>query len=360
MNATEGIRYTDSLSYLAISKSDLSVKEKRDMAYSVYNFGLLYQTGEMTNPDPKLFELKACYTIDKNEHPEYEQKKEYIDGLNDGDFVTGGGVMINGKIKFDAGGNLWKKCVEKGMLIGDDALAPEKLPLYTLIYKIISLSTAADELIAMWYVHFPFVVNLGAPYEEDPFMNMKAIVLKENIFEKALSSRYSDIVYVNTKEMVLGGVNPILIDWFIEYTEWKNQKNEKGISRETEKYQRELALGNFEYAAKGTDRLLNEYPDDEEIYLLNIAARTSQAGEIKEEKVRERMHDGIIIDAQEALQSPRFNKKNYVAYYLGLAFLGKNEVEKAQNCFRLALTYDPQFELATFMLKGIDKLINKN
>ena len=360
MNATEGIRYTDSLSYLAISKSDLSVKEKRDMAYSVYNFGLLYQTGEMTNPDPKLFELKACYTIDKKEHPEYEQKKEYIDGLNDGDFVTGGGVMINGKIKFDAGGNLWKKCVEKGMLIGDDALAPEKLPLYTLIYKIISLPTAADELIAMWYVHFPFDVNLGAPYEEDPFMNMKAIVLKENIFEKALSSRYSDIVYVNTKEMVLGGVNPILIDWFIEYTEWKNQKNEKGISRETEKYQRELALGNFEYAAKGTDRLLNEYPDDEEIYLLNIAARTSQAGEIKEEKERERMHDGIIIDAQEALQSPRFKKKNYVAYYLGLAFLGKNEVEKAQNCFRLALTYDPQFELATFMLKGIDKLINKN
>lgn len=55
--------------------------------------------------------------------------------------------------------------------------------------------------------------------------------------------------------------------------------------------------------------MLNEYPDDEEIYLLNIAARTSQAGEIKEEKVRERMHDGIIIDAQEALQSPRFNKK---------------------------------------------------
>lgn len=79
----------------------------------------------------------------------------------------------------------------------------------------------------MWYVHFPFVVNLGAPYEEDPFMNMKAIVLKENIFEKALSSRYSDIVYVNTKEMVLGGVNPILIDWFIEYTEWKNQKTKK-------------------------------------------------------------------------------------------------------------------------------------
>lgn len=81
MNATEGIRYTDSLSYLAISKSDLSVKEKRDMAYSVYNFGLLYQTGEMTNPDPKLFELKACYTIDKKEHPEYEQKKNTLTGL---------------------------------------------------------------------------------------------------------------------------------------------------------------------------------------------------------------------------------------------------------------------------------------
>lgn len=359
MNATDGLRYTDALSYLAVDKSDLSFIEKRNMAYSIYNFGMLYQTGEMTNPEPKLIELRACYLIDKEKHPDYAQKKEYFDGLGDGEFVSGGGVTVNGKIKFDAGGHLWKRCVDCGILSGDDAVMPEKLPLYTLIYKIISLPTATDELIAMWYIHFPFVVNLGAPYEDEPFMNMKGIVLKENIFKQALSSKYSDIVYVNTKEMVLGGVNPILIDWFIEYTEWKNQKNEKGISRETEKYQREIVLGNFEYAAAGTDRLLNEYPDDEEIYLLNLAARTSLAGETKDEKQKERMHDGIIIDAQEALQSQRFKKKNYVAYYLGLAFLGKNEVEKAQNCFRLALTYDEKFEPAMFMLKGIDKLINK-
>lgn len=355
----EGLRYLLSLSYVAIDKSDAAPSIKRNLMFSVYSFGLVFERDDMTKPDVLLIKNRACYLIKPNQHPGYMENKDYFDTLPRAvTFVKGGGVFDGEFIKFDAGGYLWRRCVEKGMFTDDDATEPVKYPLYELVYRLLTLSSASEELKAMWYIFFPYVVNLGAPYDEEIYKKLKEIVLNEQNFKQVLDSKYSDKIFVNTKEMVLGGVNPIIIDWFIEYTEWKNVKNEKGISRETEKYQKMLVLGDFEYVIRGTERMLDVYPDDEEIFMLNMTAKTSYAGTL-DEKDRVKIFDDIILSAQDALASPIRKKKNYIAYYLGLAFLGKKEIEKAKNSFKLSLTYDPKFELAEMMLKGMEKIEKK-
>ncbi len=355
----EGLRYLLSLSYVAIDKSDASVEVKRNLMFSVYSFGLLFERDDMTRPDKLLIKNRACYLIKPDMHPGYNENKDYFDTLPRAiTFVKGGGVYDGEFIKFDAGGFLWRECVKKGILEGIDAVEPVKYPLYELVYRLLTLNSATKELIAMWYIFFPYIVNMGTPYDEEHYLKLKAIVLCEDNFRQVLESKYSNKIFINTKEMVLGQVNPIIIDWFIEYTEWKNVKNEKGISRETEKYQKMLVLGEFAYVINGTERMLDVYPDDEEIFMLNMTAKTSYAGTL-DEKDRIKLFDDIILSAQDALSSPVKKKKNYIAYYLGLAFLGKKDFVKAQNSFKLALTYDPKFELADMMLKGMEKIEKK-
>ncbi len=353
----EGLKYLISLSYVAIDRSDESAQVKRNLTFSIYSFGLLFESGEMTAPDKLVFKNRACYLIKPNQHPEYKGNEEFFDNIKKDEttFVKGGGVTVGGDIKFDAGGFLWRKCVECGLLSGDDAIEPTKYSLYELVYKLLTLSSVTDELKAMWYIFFPYVIGMGAPHEEEIYYKLRALVLNEQNFKNVLESKYSDRIYVSTKDMVLGGTDPIIIDWFLEYTEWKNVKNDKGISRELEKYQRRLMLGENEYVINGTEKMLDVFPDDEEIFMLNMAAKVAYAGQA-DEKEREKIFDDIIIAAQEALPSPRKKRKNYIAYYLGLAFLGKKEFDKAENSFKLALTYDDKFELAQMMLKGMDKL----
>lgn len=353
----EGLRYLISLSYGAIDRSDEKPVTKRNLIFSVYSFGLLFERDDMTNPDPLLIKNRACYLILPDKHPLYESDKAYFDSIKKGDFVKGGGVFDGEHIKLDAGGLLWRQCVNKGIFVGEDAVEPQKFPLYELVYRLLTLSSVTDELKAMWYIFFPYVVNVGAPMQEDIYVRLKGLLLNEANFEHVLESRYSDRIYVNTKEMVLGDVNSVVIDWFIEYTEWKNTKNEKGVTKEVEKYQRLLVLGDFEYVVKGTEHILDVEPDNEEVFLLNMTAKTSLAGTLSDEKQRDKIFDEIILAAQDSLSSPFIKKKNYVAYYLGLAFLGKKEIDKAESSFRLSLTYDPKFELAQLMLKGMDKVL---
>ncbi len=355
----EGLRYLLMLSYAAIDRSDEKPAVKRNLAFSVYSFGLLFENDDMVSPDPLLIKNRACYLISPAVHPLYTEDKEYFDSLKDkGTFVKGGGVFDGEHIKFDAGGFLWRMCVDKGILDGEDGVEPAKFPLYELVYRLLTLSSVTPELKAMWYIFFPYVVNIGAPMQEDIYVKLKAIVLNEENFKNVLDSKYSDRIYVNTKEMVLGDVNSVVIDWFIEYTEWKNVKNSKGVSREVEKYQRLLVLGDFGYVVKGTEHMLDVDPDNEEIFLLNMTAKVSYAGGLDDEK-KQKVFDEIIVSAQDALASPLRKKKNYIAYYLGLAFLGKKDFGKAESSFRLSLTYDSKFELAEMMLKGMDKLLTK-
>lgn len=353
----QGLKYLISLSYVAIDRSDADPEVKRNLTFSVYSFGLLFESGEMTEPNNLVIKNRACYLIKPNQHPSYNDNKEYFDSLkaDEHTFVKGGGVTVGEFIKLDAGGYLWRKCVESGLLSGVDAIEPTKYSLYELVYRLLTLSSVTDELKAMWYIFFPYVVGMGAPHEEEIYYKLRAIVLTEENFKNVLESKYSDRIFVSTKDMVLGGTDPIVIDWFLEYTEWKNEKNEKGISRELEKYQRMLVLGDSEYVVNGTEKMLDVFPDNEDIFMLNMSAKVALAGKM-EESEREKIFDEIVLAAQEALPSPIKKKKNYIAYYLGLAFLGKKEFEKAENSFKLALTYDEKFELAQMMLKGMSKL----
>ena len=117
-----GLNYLISLSYVAIDRSDESAEVKRNLAFSVYSFGLLFESGEMTNPNNLVIKNRACYIIRPNEHPLYNENKEYFDSIKTTEhtFVTGGGVTVGEFIKFDAGGYLWRKCVDSGLLSGGD------------------------------------------------------------------------------------------------------------------------------------------------------------------------------------------------------------------------------------------------
>lgn len=55
----EGLRYLISLSYVAIDRSDESAQTKRNLTFSIYSFGLLFESGEMTAPDKLVFKNRA-------------------------------------------------------------------------------------------------------------------------------------------------------------------------------------------------------------------------------------------------------------------------------------------------------------
>lgn len=362
-----GLDYLTKLSLSAIDRSDSDSDTKRNLLYSVYCFRCLFDNGELINPDPILVKHKCCFVIEPTEHPDYEVVKDEFKMLDESGecALSTGGVYIevadydHKMLKFDAGSPLWRKLVKKGTIVGEGAVVPDKFPLYEMVYRLLTLSTTSSELISMWYIFFPYIIMIDAPHEADVYLKLKDIVLTEDNFRATLDNKYSDIIYPTTKEMVLGDVNPIVIDWYIQYVEWKNVKNDKGISRELEKYQKQLALNNFEYVVRGTEKMLDAMPDNEDVLLINIAARVNYAGS-RDEHTRKILLEENLVTLRNALRTNFYKKKNYLAYYLGMSMLGLHKLEEAKNSFRLALDYDNNFELAQFMLKAIDRMEKDN
>jgi tetratricopeptide (TPR) repeat protein len=197
---------------------------------------------------------------------------------------------------------------------------------------------------------------IGAPIEYDLYDALKEKIHTHEVFACANEGRYADNICCTSAE--LNGEHPLIADWYRPFVEWKCEKNEKGISHETAKYQKVLALGDYAYALAGTEKLLDSFPDDEEILLLNISARMSLAPSVGlEERVKLLSENFRIIT--DAFKTP-LKKYHYFLYYRGLTQLGMNMPDHAEADFRACLEIDARFEPALMMLKGIENAKNED
>lgn len=346
-NGTEeelkGLNFLTKLSYACIDRSDLPYQEKRNLLFAVYSFRSLFDAYELHRVSKALVKYGCSFVTRDKDAKDYEHVYEVEDN--------------HGKkaIKFDAGSPLWQARVKQGLITGDNAILPQKPTIYEMVYSLLSLPTATAELKALWLVYFPYVFMIGAPIEYDLYDALKAIVSTAEVFSVALQNRYADNICCSLEE--LSGEHPYISDWYRPFVEWKCEKNEKGISHETAKYQKALALGDYAYALWGTEKLLNTFPDDEEILLLNISARISLAPTVSEERRQKLLADNFTVITEAFKLAPK--KYVYFLYYLGLTRLGMGDTVHAEDNFKACLEIDAKFEPALLMLRGMEVTRNK-
>lgn len=336
----KGLDFLTKLVYSCVDRAEeLSYAQKRNLLFGMYSFRALFDGEELKRVSKVLVKYGCSFvTIDESAS---EEEGVYRVEAKSGSYGY----------KFDAGSPLWLKKVKAGEIIGDNAVIPEKPTLYELALESVKLSSATAELKAMWLVYFPYVFMLGAPVEYDLYDELKSLVHTPEVFSTANAGKYADNICCTREE--LSGEHPFIYDWYAPFVEWKSVRNDKGISREAAKYQRALALGEFEYAMHGTEKLLDSFPDDEELLLLNISARISLIPTVDFERRVKLLGDNFRI-ITDAMKLP-LKKHVYFVYYRGLTRLGMNDEVGAKDDFSACLNIDSKFEPALLMLKGMDK-----
>ena len=336
--AEKNLDFFTKLNYAVIDRSELSYDEKRNLLFGMYSFRCLLDTNELHRASKILVKYGCSFLSKDKSVKDYPHTYEVKD--------ENGNVAI----KYDAGSPYWQSRVKNKLLTGENAILPQKPTLYELALSIITLQSATDELKALWLVYFPYVFMLGAPIEYDIYDKIKEEIMTPQIFETALNGRYADDICSSLLE--LSNEHPLLSDWYKSYVEYKSEKNEKGISRETAKYQKALALGEYEYVLHGTEKLLSTFSDDEEILLLNIAARSALVPTKTGKEKEMLLADNFTIITESFKLTPK--KYIYFLYYLGITRLGQNDIVHAEDNFRACLEIDNKFEPALLMLKGIE------
>ena len=338
-----GLDYLTKLSYAVIDRDeDIDYETKRNLLFSVYSFRCLFDTTPFYSLSNILVKY-GCSFFTKHDLSKLEHTYKITDAKG------------NVGWKFDAGSPVWRESVKAGKITGANAIVPEKFTLYETVYKILSLKSATAEIKALWLVYFPYVFMIGAPIEYDIYDELKKIVHTAEVFSATLASRYSDNICCTTEE--LNCEHPLIVDWYTPFVKWKCEKTEKGVSHEVAKYQRALTLGDYAYVIEGTEKLLNSFPDDEEILLLNISARTSLSPSLDFESRVKMLSDTFNIIG-DAFKMP-LKKYHYFLYYRGLTRLGMNMPDHAECDFKACLEIEPNFEPALLMLKGIENAKNK-
>ena len=337
----QGLSYLTLMSYNRIDKSDLEECEKRDILYSLYCFRCVFDDEELKRASAVLVKYGVSFVF--KDKPDGEGVIE---------------ISENNKkaYKFDVGSPAFALAVKNGGVDARFASLPQKLTLYELPNKIVDLPGADDELKAMWYIYFPYVILMGAPVEYDLYEALKAKLCNPGVFSRVLDSRYAENMFVTREEMI--GEHPLIVDWYGDFIDWKNEKTEKGVSRATAHIQKKLALGDYSYVMRESDRMLDCFPDDEELLLLNVAGRMSLCASVDfETRVKMLSENYKIIN--DAILSGNLKKYNYFLYYRGLTRLGMKDMVNARADFESCLKIDPKFEPAMMMLKGMDNAAEK-
>ena len=331
----QGLDYCVKLTYSTTEKSDLDYQKKRDILYSAYCFRCVFDNAELKRASNAL--IKHGISFVSASTPTGEG------------FVT---IDADGKTayKFDVGSPAYASAVREGRIAGDNAIMPQKLTLFELALEAVSLSNATDELKAMWFIYFPYVILIGAPVEYDLFDKLKSAVFTGEVFQKVLESKYSEDIFMCKEE--LSSEHPLIAEWYAPYIDWKNQLTEKGVTRHTEYVQKRLALGDYSYVLDTTERMLDCFPDDEEILLLNVAGRMSLCASVDFETRVKMLGENFKI-VNEAIMN-KAKKYVYFLYYRGLTRLGMQDPGNAEADFRSCVELDPKFEPALLMLKGME------
>lgn len=334
----QGLDYCVKLTYSATDKSDLSVQEKRNILYSAYCFRCIFDNDELKRASNALIKNGVSFV--------YKDKPsgEGVVEIDAGDKTA---------YKIDVGSPAYAEAVKSGAITGEFAVMPEKLTLFELVLAAVSLNTATAELKANWFINLPFLFYLGAPVEFDLFEEIKKKVYSDEVFNLVLESKYSDNIYYCREEMI--DEHPLVADWYTPFIDWKNELTEKGVSRITEFVQKKLALGDYKYVMDTTERLLDCFPDDEEILLLNVAGRMSLCASVDFETRVKMLGENFKI-VNEAIMN-KAKKYVYFLYYRGLTRLGMQDPGNAEADFRSCVELDPKFEPAIMMLRGMEHAV---
>lgn len=288
-----GIDYTLKLSFTAVDASDL--ENKRDVLYSLVCFGCMFDEKYAADPDPIVKKHDCLH------EPE-----------------------------------------------------PNKLDLYELAYTVASLpakKATAEELKTCWFMTFAYVLLSGAPHNAEIYDKMCDLLHRKTVFDSVLASRYSVYIPATKEELIAQGAPSILVDWYVPYLGYCAATDDNGVTRETRECKRLLALGRFDDALLRSERLLAAFPDDVQIVLSNVAARVSLSSATDRDSRIALLKDTLsLIDDYIVADDGQ-----YLRYYRGLTLLGLMDTVGARREFELCLQNDPNFELAAFMLKGMDK-----
>ena len=358
-----GINYAVKLSYSAIDKSGIKSEHKRDLLFAVYSFRCLFDNEEMLYINPILKKYECTFETDVTDHPDFNEHKDEFASLirEKKPYAPHGGIIVYGdgapKLRFDAGSEVWEKLVDAGRITGNAATVPQKPSLYRTVLDVVSLKTANDELKAMWYLVFPYIMLIDAPHETEVYYKLKEKIFTEKVFDAVLNSRYGVGVADSVQELWAAEMPNTVVDWFLPYIEYKNEKNEKGVSRDVERYQKWLAAGRFSEVFAGTEKLLDTFPDDDTLLLTNIASRIS-LDTVKNEDEREKLLENTIEIIEGVLSEPN-EKKAFFLYYHALALIGLKRLDEALDKLDETLDFNPHFESALLMKRAIKAAIDK-
>ena len=136
--------------------------DRRSMIHSLYSFQERFDT-QFTHF--RLMEVllsqKYAYKFKVGDHPSYDRCKGFFERDDSFYFVPNdpcapdgseAGYVDEGALYCDAGSDLWRQFVAKGVLRGDDARAPELIPIGEVVQALLE-SAPPDEqdLIGYWY-----------------------------------------------------------------------------------------------------------------------------------------------------------------------------------------------------------------
>lgn len=234
---------------------------------------------------------------------------------------------------------------------------------YEMAYRIVNCSDSPD-LDALWYIFYPYLV-VSAPHIDTELYSLTAQKLSaEENLKNVLESRYCELIYDSEQDLLAAGLAGVYSEWYAPYADYKNGSGSSGLSRETEKYQRLLALGKFEQVITGTERMLNYNPFDYETALTNIAARVSLLGKGSEDD-RAAALNGTVQFINGLLDSCTDTRQlTYMHYYRALCYLGLTAfdgtlIKDVEDEFDICLELTPDFELVHLMRNAINEKLKE-
>jgi len=220
------------------------------------------------------------------------------------------------------------------------------------VYEITGLATADTQLKALWYLAFPYAVLLGAGIGAEVYADLRLELTDATVFQAVLDSPYSIYVRDSEEEMRAADIPSPVIEWYLPYLFFKNQKDARGVSREEKRFQQWLNAGRFAEVFTGTEKLLDSFPDDDGILICNIAARITLHS-VAEESERHALLKETLSLIESALERGS-DKKLFLLYYAGLTHLGLGSRDAALCNFIACTELNPNFNPALTMIRAME------
>lgn len=205
---------------------DASTKDVRSMYYSLAKFTSQWDaTLQHFHILEPLLKHRFTYAFTVQEHPDYEQYREYFDGLQGYEGINRvPGQEWDGKenpqvaifkevLYFDAGGELWRRFVDVGKLTGEDAIAPKEITVEEIIALVVTEAQQQNDTAAIsyWYPLITTITMLRPVSATDLQQNPHLVKIREIVI--ATEAYKKDFNYGATRL-------PSSVNLMNEFEEW--------------------------------------------------------------------------------------------------------------------------------------------